>query len=220
MPRRHRAGQGTAEGQTGHAPTRRSLSAQGLSSLKVNLCDIADGVVDATNEAAHLAAGRCEMTPLSGSRTRCTVAAPKAEPQLVVTPPSVVVGWMHGEGLIAALSNESGFAPWPQPPVFSLRFSRQDAHVLVAVQGDLDADSAPMLRQRLSDLIESQGNLSIVVDLRSTTFIDSSGLTVLVTAHKWLQARGGELRLLGPRRSAHRILQISGLSRILTIVQD
>ena len=127
---------------------------------------------------------------------------------------------MHGEGLIAALSNENSFEPWPQRPVFSLQFSRQDAHVLVAVEGELDADSAPMLRQRLSDLIEAQGNLSIVVDLRSTSFIDSSGLTVLVTAHGWLQARGGQLRLSGPRRSAYKVLQITGLSRILTIVQD
>lgn len=139
----------------------------------------------------------------------------------MVTPPSVVVDFgCTGEGLIAALSNENSFEPWPEPPEFSLRFYRQDAHVLVAVEGELDADSAPMLRQGLSDLIESQGNLSVVVDLRSMTFIDSSGLTVLVTAHKWLQARGGELRLSGPRRSAHRVLQISGLSRILTIVHD
>ena len=113
---------------------------------------------------------------------------------------------MHGEGLIAALSNDNGSQPWPERPVFSLRFSRRDAHVLVEVQGELDADSAPMLRQRLSDLIESQGNLSIVVDLRSTTFIDSSGLTVLLTAHEWLQARGGQLRLSGPRRPAHKVL--------------
>jgi anti-sigma B factor antagonist len=127
---------------------------------------------------------------------------------------------MHGEGLIAALSNENAFELWPERPEFALQFSRQDAHVLVAVEGELDADSAPMLQQRLSDLIESQGNLSIVVDLRSTTFIDSSGLTVLVTAHNWLQARGGQLRLFGPRRSAHKVLQISGLHRLLTIVQD
>jgi stage II sporulation protein AA (anti-sigma F factor antagonist) len=77
-----------------------------------------------------------------------------------------------------------------------------------------------MLQQRLSDLIEAQGNLSIVVDLRSMTFIDSRGLTVLVRAHEWLQARGGALLLSGPRRSAHKVLQITGLSRILTIAQD
>ncbi len=127
---------------------------------------------------------------------------------------------MHGEGLIAALSNENGFEPWPERPEFSLQVSRQGAHVVVAVQGELDADSEPMLRQWLSDLIESQGNLSIVIDLRSTTFIDSGGLTVLVSAHKWLQARGGQLRLFGPRRSAHKVLQITGLHRLLTIVPD
>lgn len=87
----------------------------------------------------------------------------------------------------------------------------------VAVHGELDAYTAPTLGERLSDLIECQGNMSVVVDLRSTTFIDSSGLSALVAAHKWLRERGGELRLSGPGRSTVRLLEITGLDRILTV---
>lgn len=115
---------------------------------------------------------------------------------------------------------ENGAGPWPEPLEFLLQFSRQDGHVIVAVHGELDAFSAPTLRERLSDLIECQGNLSLVVDLGSTTFIDSSGLAVLAKAHTWLQARGGELRLARPRRSAIKVLEITGLSRMLTIVRS
>lgn len=112
--------------------------------------------------------------------------------------------------------NSNGFCR--EPLDFSLEFSRHDRHVAVVVHGELDASTAPTLRERLSDLIECQGNLSVVVDLAATTFIDSTGLSVLVTAHKWLRARGGELRLAGPRRSTAKVLEITGLSRILTVV--
>lgn len=116
------------------------------------------------------------------------------------------------------MSVESVAGPWHGPLEFSLQFSRHDGHVVVAVHGELDVFSAPTLRERLSDLIECQGNLSIVVDLGSTTFIDVRGLAVLVDAHGWLRRRGGELLLSGPRRSATKLFEVTGLNRILAIV--
>lgn len=89
---------------------------------------------------------------------------------------------------------------------------------MVAVHGELDCFTAPTLHERLADLIEFQGNLSVVVDLASATFIDSSGAEVLMAAHDWLRKRGGELHVAMPRRSALKLFEITGLDRVLTIV--
>ncbi len=106
------------------------------------------------------------------------------------------------------------------PPFeFSLQFSRHNGHVVVAVDGELDSYTGPLLQDRLADLIESQGNLSVVVDLSSMTFVDSSGLTALVAAHRWLQSRGGELILSRPTKSTMKVLEITGLNRVLAITQ-
>lgn len=75
------------------------------------------------------------------------------------------------------------------------------------------------MRERLADLIQSQGNLSVVLDLHRVSFIDSSGLKAIVTAHKWLQARGGRLRLVGPNKPTRKIFEITGLTQVLTVVE-
>lgn len=103
------------------------------------------------------------------------------------------------------------------PPPLSLRFSRRDRHVVIEVAGELDLATAPLLHERLADIIDAQGNLAVVLDLAELTFVDSSGLTALVTAHKRLQSHGGRLVLTRPGPATRRALEITGLHRLLTV---
>lgn len=100
---------------------------------------------------------------------------------------------------------------------FSLSFSREDGGVVVGVAGELDCATAAVLDERLQDLLADQGNLRIVIDLADMTFVDSSGLSVLVATYQGLRARGGELSLRRPRPSTRKVFEITGLSRVLPI---
>src|SRR5204863_6296559 len=64
-----------------------------------------------------------------------------------------------------------------------------DRH-LVAVRGDLDLHTAPELREALARAID-EGRSRLVVDLTETSYMDSSGLTALVLAHKRVRKRSG-----------------------------
>jgi anti-sigma B factor antagonist len=101
---------------------------------------------------------------------------------------------------------------------FSLAFSRALGKVVVHVHGVLDARTAPVLRQRLADLVQAQGNLSVVLDLRDMPFIDHRGVAVLAETHAWLEAKGGEFVLSGPSPEARRQLEPTGLRKCLRIV--
>ena len=86
--------------------------------------------------------------------------------------------------------------------------------VVVAAPAELDALSAPALRDELALLI-SHGARSIVVDMSATTFLDSSGMGALVGAHKLVEEEGGTLCL---RRVGARImatLRVAGLAEHL-----
>jgi anti-sigma B factor antagonist len=91
-------------------------------------------------------------------------------------------------------------------------------HVLV-LQGELDLDSAPDLRRALLDAI-NQGHHMIVVDLTEATFIDSSGLGVLVNALRRLHGVDGELRVAAGRRSITTAIEMSGLDKLLGLFPD
>jgi anti-anti-sigma factor len=84
----------------------------------------------------------------------------------------------------------------------------------------LDVAASPFLREELRKLVEEHGNLFVELDLEGMTFIDSTGIGVLVGALRRLRNNGGELTLANPRASAMRVLEIAGLTRLFTITVD
>jgi anti-sigma B factor antagonist len=89
------------------------------------------------------------------------------------------------------------------------------AHV-VTVSGDLDASTAPQLRDELERAAE-EGAMEIVVDILKVPFVDSVALGVLVEASKGTRARGGVFKVVCDDRRIARIIEITGLDRIFRI---
>jgi anti-sigma B factor antagonist len=87
---------------------------------------------------------------------------------------------------------------------------------VVTVCGDLDAATAPELRAELDRMFE-EGGREIVVDLLKVPFVDSVALGILVEASKRSQARGGVFRVVCEDRRIARIIEITGLDRVLRI---
>ena len=100
---------------------------------------------------------------------------------------------------------------------FSLVFSRALGKVIAHVHGALDAESAQELQDRLIDVIDGQGNRSVIIDLASTTFIDSLGLSVLFDAWRRMHDRGGEFMLSGPKNDVARVILASDLENVFVI---
>ena len=82
---------------------------------------------------------------------------------------------------------------------------------LVRVSGEVDIQTSPDLQERLQTLLDA-GSSSLVVDLGGVTFLDSTGLSVLIAALKRCQSVGGELRLVSLQPSVKRVLEITGLT--------
>ena len=101
---------------------------------------------------------------------------------------------------------------------FSIGFRRAGGTVVVDVAGEVDLHTAPVLRDRLLDVIAGQGNRFVAIDLGAVGFMDSTGIQVLVQALRRVRERGGDLQLARVPRCARRVLDISGLSQVFTIV--
>lgn len=103
------------------------------------------------------------------------------------------------------------------PDQFEVMHLRSGAEVVGEVRGEIDCASAPVLARGLADLIDEQGNLVVVVDLRGVSFIDSSGRAVLVRAREALAKKGGRIVLAEPRASAREVLEVTGVSEDMEI---
>jgi anti-sigma B factor antagonist len=90
-----------------------------------------------------------------------------------------------------------------------------DASV-VTVVGELDAATAPGLSEELRRIADD-GTIQVVVDLLKVPFVDSVALGILVEASKQAGARGGTLRIVCDDRRIARIIEVTGLGRILRV---
>ncbi len=88
--------------------------------------------------------------------------------------------------------------------------------VVVTVRGECDVFSADVLRAELIRQIDA-GRVRVVVDLTGVTFIDSTGMGVLVRARGRLAARNGRLELVVGEGSMRRLLRISALGQLFSV---
>ncbi len=89
-----------------------------------------------------------------------------------------------------------------------------DGAVTVAIGGDLDIASAPVVRERLLSLLRP-GACRLVIDMSAVRYADASGLAVLVSTQRRAVLLGGWLRLAAPRPAVTGALAATGLSRHL-----
>lgn len=88
---------------------------------------------------------------------------------------------------------------------------------VLRVQGEVDVYTSPALRDELYRLIDG-GAERVAVDLTAMDFIDSSGLGVFVGALKRIRERSGDLELRAIQPSTRKVLEITGLTQVFTIV--
>lgn len=96
-----------------------------------------------------------------------------------------------------------------------LKSRRSGAASVVEVGGEVDLHSANQLRDELLKAAEGE-NPCVVVDLSRVSFIDSTGLGVLVGALKRVRETG-VLSLVCPQRSVRRVFEITGLMQVFPI---
>jgi anti-sigma B factor antagonist len=97
--------------------------------------------------------------------------------------------------------------------------SRDGALVTVSPAGEIDSVTAPALRRALLSVLRPPC-ARVIVDMDEVIFLNSAGLTVLAEAHHLAQGDGIALGLRGGGRAVLRVLQITGLSDLLTTPSD
>ena len=95
----------------------------------------------------------------------------------------------------------------PQPP-FGTRVEEHDGVAVMALSGELDKATVPILRENLAPF-ESNGVSTIVLDLRGVRFIDSSGLLAFLEARRRAMSNGHRLVMSGASSAAQRLFELT-----------
>jgi anti-anti-sigma factor len=84
----------------------------------------------------------------------------------------------------------------------------------VAVSGDIDPDTAPSLAASIADAI-IQGDEDLLLDCSELTFIDTTGIRVLVAAEEILESEGRQMVMVSVPAAPRRVFELLTLTHLL-----
>lgn len=102
---------------------------------------------------------------------------------------------------------------------FKLDVDERGSTRVVRLEGECDMATAPQLQETLQQFRPPAVD-QVILDLSDLTFLDSSGIGVIVAALKRLREADGELKIAGASGPVLRVLEITGLDGIIPLHPD
>ena len=99
---------------------------------------------------------------------------------------------------------------------FDIREEQRAGSSVISVCGEVDVATAVRFREFIEATIDNDVD-TIVIDLTGVTFIDSTGLGVLIGARKRCDAKGRSLRIVVSEPRILKVFEITGLTELFEI---
>jgi anti-sigma B factor antagonist len=107
--------------------------------------------------------------------------------------------------------------PRREQPQLTVRFAPDRPVPVLHVTGELDIGSSPVLRQQLLELLADDEVGDLALNLSGVTFLDSSGLAVLLMAARRWSSDGHCLAVREPSAVVQRIIDLTGVRQAFAI---
>ncbi|TCZ77496.1 anti-sigma F factor antagonist [Paenibacillus albiflavus] len=97
-----------------------------------------------------------------------------------------------------------------------IEFEQHRRALIVRLKGELDHHTSDVVRARMEEAINNGDAFHLVLSLRDLSFMDSSGLGVILGRYKQVTSRGGKLVICHVNPAVNRLFELSGLFKIIT----
>lgn len=94
----------------------------------------------------------------------------------------------------------------------------ENGTAIAVLSGEIDHHTAKMLRAELDKFVITMQPDILAIDLGGITFMDSSGIGLIIGRYKLIKECGGQLEIRSPQPYIRRMLKISGIERIVKVV--
>ena len=94
-----------------------------------------------------------------------------------------------------------------------MTYKAENRELTICMSGELDHHAARKAMQSLEEWIEQNLPSKMILDLSGLSFMDSSGIAVIIRAKRRMDAVSGRLSVINVPRQAARVLETAGLDR-------
>ena len=99
-----------------------------------------------------------------------------------------------------------------------MKYKAENRQLTITLSGELDHHAARELMESIDRLLEQVLPARTLLDLGELTFMDSSGIAVVLRAKRRMEALSGTLMVVNIPRQAARVLETAGLSRYVDLI--
>ena len=96
-----------------------------------------------------------------------------------------------------------------------IEFKNENNSLVIYFYGDVDNQACSEYKKSIIDVIEQFSYLNVILDFSNVTFIDSSGIGLILGRYKQLKNNGTNLSIRGTNKSIDKLFNISGLWSII-----
>ena len=101
-----------------------------------------------------------------------------------------------------------------------LSFSNEENAIVMSVSGEIDHRYSIRMRNEADRRIVTYPDKPFVIDLRNVTFMDSSAIGVIIGRYKLIKSFGGSICVVCTNSTVSRILEMSGIRKIIPIYEN
>ena len=98
-----------------------------------------------------------------------------------------------------------------------IHYDTQTAQLLVRLDGEIDHHSSNCLRSEVDAAVYAHLPQTLIFDFRDVSFMDSSGIGLIMGRYKILHPLGGQIILQNPSAHIARVLRLAGMDRLGSI---
>ncbi|WP_188456841.1 STAS domain-containing protein [Virgibacillus oceani] len=98
----------------------------------------------------------------------------------------------------------------------AIEVTEENIKSIVSLSGEIDAYTAPQLKEALLPLTKADGQI-VEVDLENVNYMDSTGLGIFISALKSSKENNSHLKLINLQDRVYRLFKITGLIEIIDI---
>lgn len=97
-----------------------------------------------------------------------------------------------------------------------VRVCLSDENMTAYLIGDIDHHSAKDIREQIDEAAQRAHPPVLILDFRDVTFMDSSGIGLVMGRYALMQELGGELRVENQSTHIRKVMKLAGLDRLTT----
>ena len=102
----------------------------------------------------------------------------------------------------------------------NIHFIKQDKQLIVEITEEIDHHTAEKIRRRADYEIQRHMPRKTIFDFGRVTFMDSAGIGLIIGRYKVAKLFGGDVEIANARPSVKKVLEMSGITRIIKISDD